>query len=66
MSTPEIPIIAVNSAYSIKSWPLSSEMNCTASTVANRDAPNVKMVSIAVLDEDLEEGELSRPRPTNY
>jgi len=46
MSTPEIPIIAVNSAYSIKSCPLSSEMNCTASAWANRDALNVDIVSL--------------------
>jgi hypothetical protein len=44
MSTPEIPTIAVKSAYSIRSCPLSSEMNCVASTPANREAPNVNIV----------------------
>jgi len=37
MSTPEMPMMAVKSPYSIKSCPLSSEMNCAASTLANRD-----------------------------
>jgi len=64
MSTPEIPMIAVKSAYSIKSCPLSSEMNRTADTEASRDTLNVKTVSLAVPDEDLDEGEQARPRPT--
>jgi hypothetical protein len=62
MSSPEIPIIAVKSAYSIKSCPLSSDRSCSASTLANRDALNVNIVSLSLaLDERFGGGQTFRP-----